>query len=176
MIAKIHNQNFGYSVACDGYWAAVGNPSVLRHDPLTGSIIRTGSVEIFKYSINSDTHDFKKILYKPLTFDESFLLSTEYSNSIIYNIHTEYTGSVPITADKDLLIDAGQYFNVSEDGYGFAVDIKDPILAVGCPYFKSEFTFDTTSTFFTGSGYVDIYDLSVLNIDPYAVRPPRFRN
>jgi len=103
------------------------------------------------------------------------LLSTEDANIAPtgpdYYIHTEYTGSVPITADKDLLVDVGQYYSASEDGYGFAVDIKDPVLAVGCPYFESRFTFDTGSVFFTGSGYVDLYDLSKLNIDPYAIRP-----
>lgn len=177
MIAKIHNQNFGWSVACDGNWAAVGNPSVLRYDPLTGSIIRTGSVEVYKYNINSDIHDLKKIIYRQTTPPEILLLSTEFTNSVYYYIHTEYTGSVPITADKDLLVDVGQYRTASDDGYGFAVDIKDTILAVGNPYFESIFTLITQSFSYTGSGCVDIYDLSKLDIDPYATRiPPTIAN
>ena len=181
MIANIHNQNFGWSVACDGYWAAVGNPSTLRYDPLTGSITRTGSVEVFKYNISTDIHDYKTTLFRPLTPPELMLLSTEYANSSsipqtgpYWYIHTEYTGSVPMTADRDLLVDVGQYFTASEDGYGFAVDIKDTLLAVGCPYFTSRFTFtDTGSSFYySGSGYVDLFDLSKLDVDPYAHRIP----
>ena len=177
MISKIHNQNFGWSVTCDGHWAAVGNPSVLRYDPLTGSIIRTGSVEVYKYNINTDVHDFKKIIYRPLTPPEVMLLSTEFANSSsvpqtgpYWYIHTEYTGSVPITSDKDLLVDTGQYYSASEDGYGFALDIKEMLLVVGNPYFESRFTFATNSFFYTGSGYVDLYDLSKLDIDPYLQR------
>ena len=177
MIANIYNQNFGWSVACDSYWAAVGNPCTFRYNPLTESIIRTGSVEIYKYNINSDIHDFKTILYRPTTNIEEVLLSTEFANSSsgpqtgpYWYIHTEYTGSIPITADRDLLMDLGQYFTSSEDGYGFALDIKDAILAVGNPYFTSEITFNTTSFYFTGSGCVDVYDLSVLNVDPYIKR------
>ena len=179
MIANIHNENFGYSVACDGYWAAVGNPSTLRYNPLTGSITRTGSVEVFKYNISTDVHDYKATLFRPLTPTELMLLSTEYANSSsiprtgpYWYIHTEYTGSVPMTADRDLLVDVGQYFTASEDGYGFAVDLKDTLLAVGCPYFTSRFTFTQTgsSFYYTGSGYVDLFDLSKLDIDPYAHR------
>jgi hypothetical protein len=174
MIAKVYNQNFGWSVACGGYWAAVGNPCTFRYDPLTGSLIRTGSVEIFRYNINTDVHDFKTILHRPLTPVEVMLLSTEYANipptGPDYYIHTEYTGSVPITADKDLLVDTGQYYSASEDGYGFSLDIMEPLLVVGNPYFESRFTFATKSFFYTGSGYVDLYDLSKLDIDPYAKR------
>jgi len=179
MIAKVYNQNFGWSVACDGYWAAVGNPCTFRYDPLTGSVIRTGSIEVYRYNINTDVHDFRSIIYRPLTPVEVMLLSTEFENSSSipqtgpdWYIHTEYTGSVPVTSDKDLLIDTGQYYSASEDGYGFALDIKDTLLAVTNPYFKSRFTFATRSFFYTGSGYVDLYDLAKLDIDPYANRIP----
>ena len=77
MIANVYNQDFGWSVACDGYWAAVGNPNPFRYNPLTGSLVRTGSVEIYKYNINTDVHDVKTTLYRPLTPSELVLLSTE---------------------------------------------------------------------------------------------------
>lgn len=170
MIAKVSNQNFGWSVACDGNWAVVGNPNPFRYDPLTSSLVKTGSIEIYKYNINTDIHDVKTILYRPLTPDESVILSTELTNSSYLYLHTEYTGSVPYTADKDLLVDVGQYFSASDDGYGWAVDVNNNILAVGNPYFSSKLVFTTTSASFSGSGYIDIFDLSMLDIDPYATR------
>ena len=175
MIANIQNQNFGYSVTCDGDWAAVGNPDPFRYNSLTSSIVRTGSVEVYKYNINTDVHDIKKILYRHLTTDEKILLSTEYNNinsgsGPFWYLHTEYTGSVPYTADLDLLVDVGQYYSASEDGYGWSLDMRDTILAVGNPYFRSTFRFNTGSFFYSGSGYVDIFDLSTLDIDPYASR------
>lgn len=178
MIAKVSNQNFGWSVAGDGDWAAVGNPSPFRYDPLSSSIIRTGSVEVYKYNINTDVHDSKSIILRQRVAGlEEMLLSTEYANSgtipptgPYYILHTEYTGSVPYTADLDLLIDVGQYYTASEDGYGWSLDLRDTLLAVGNPYFTSTFTFLTGSTVYSGSGQVDIFDLSTLDVDPYAVR------
>ncbi len=180
MIANIYNQNFGYSAACDGYWAAVGNPSFFRYNLLTESVARTGSIEIYKYNINTDTHDVKTIIYRPLTPLETIVLSTEENNPSgsgpMDYLHTEYTGSIPITADKDLLVDVGQYFSPLEDGYGFSLDIRNTVLAVGNPYFTSQFSFEDNTILISGSSinsssYVDLFDLSVLDIDPYLKRP-----
>jgi hypothetical protein len=176
MIAQVYNQNFGWSVTCDDPWAAVGNPNPFRYDPLTASLNRTGSVEVYKYNINTDVHDVKTILYRPPTSVEDVILSTEDNNTGStgpdYYLHTEYTGSIPYTADKDLLVDAAQYYTSSEDGYGWAVDVRNALLAVGNPYYRNIFTFTSASLVFTGSGYVDLFDLSVLDIDPYANRIP----
>ena len=176
MIANIYNQNFGWSVACDGYWAAVGNPSLFRYDPITSSLTRTDSVEVYKYNINSDIHDYKTTLFRPLTPSELILLTTEYNNPFPTGptdyIQTEYTGSIPYTADLDLSVDTGLYYTASEDGYGLSLDLRNTLLAIGNPYFTSTFTFITESFVFTGSGYVDLFDVSVLDIDPYAKRIP----
>jgi len=176
MIANIYNQNFGWSVACDGYWAAVGNPSLFRYDPMTSSLTRTDSVEVYKYNINSDIHDYKTTLFRPLTPSELILLTTEYNNPFPTGptdyIQTEYTGSIPYTADLDLSVDTGLYYTASEDGYGLSLDLRNTLLAIGNPYFTSTFTFITESFVFTGSGYVDLFDVSVLDIDPYAKRIP----
>jgi len=183
MIANIQNQNFGYSVAVDSIWAAVGNPSLLRYNPLTSSLIRTGSIEVFKYNINTDTHNKKMNLYRRIDNTEVIFLTTEYNTSSILItsdsiLHTEYTGTIPITSDLDIIVDEGSYFTASEDGYGYSVDIKGDILVVGCPYFRSTFSSSITQSHtFYGSGSVDVFDLSKLNIDPYAVRiPPEIVN
>ncbi len=175
MIAKVSNQDFGWSVACDGYWAAVGNPNPFRYDPLTSSLIRTGSVEVYKYNINTDVHDVKSILYRRLSENESVLLTTEFANVFsgsgpYYPLHTEYTGSVPITSDLDIAVNVEQYYSSSEDGYGWAIDLKNTILAIGCPYYTSTLTLETDTFVFSGSGQVDLFDVSTLDVDPYAQR------
>ena len=181
MITSIINDYFGYSVAVDSIWAAVGNPNSLKYNSLTSSLVKTGSVEVYKYNINTDTHDLKIILHRSISDLETILLATEYpgylalTSSILISpdsiLHTEYTGTVPLTADLDIAVDVGVYLTASEDGYGYSVDIKDNILVVGCPYFTSTFnSFNTSSNVFHGSGSVDIFDLSALNIDPYAKR------
>lgn len=174
MIANIYNENYGYSVACDGYWAAISNPSLLRYNPESSSIIRTGSVEVYKYNINTDTHDKKTVLYRHIFDDEVAFLTTEFANGGItgpdYVLHTEYTGTIPLTADKDIILDVGAYFTSSENGYGIEVDINGYYLAVGCPYSNITSSASDVSYYFSGSGQVDIYDLTRLDIDPYANR------
>lgn len=170
MMTNVQNQDFGYSVTCDGYWAAVGNPNPFRWNPLTGSIDYTGSVEVYKYNINTDVHDRKGFLYRPLRDEEKILLSTERANTGLtgpyYILHTEYTGSIPYTADKDLEVDAKGYFTASEDGYGWSIDLRDTLLAVGCPYYTSEFTFpQTQSFFFTGSVFNRIVLPQTITVD-----------
>jgi len=111
MIANISNQDFGYSVATDGYWAAVGNPNPFRYNSNTQSFIRTGSVEIYQYNINSDIHDDITTIYRPLYSFENVLLTTELNNQFTtpiasgpyWYLQTEYTGSIPITADMNLM-------------------------------------------------------------------------
>jgi hypothetical protein len=174
MIANIYNENYGYSTACDKYWAAVSNPSLLRYTPESSSILRTGSVEVYKYNINTDTHDKKAVLYRHISDEEVSFLTTEFTNSGItgpdYILHTEYTGTIPLTADKDIILDVGSYFTSSENGYGIEIDINGYYLAVGCPYSSITSSATDTSYYFSGSGQVDVYDLTRLDIDPYANR------
>lgn len=170
MITTIQNQDFGIAVACDTVWAAVGNPNPFRYNAATSSLVRTGSVDVYRYNINTDTHDLKAVLFRPLTVSESIDLTTELTNSAFLFIQTEPTGVVPLTANDLILVDAAQYYTASEDGYGWAVDLRNTILAVGNPYFTSTFTFPTTSFVFSSSGYVDIFDLSRLDINTFIAR------
>jgi hypothetical protein len=174
MIATINNENFGYSTAVDGNWAAVGNPNLLRYTTVSASFLKTGSIEVYKYNINSDTHDLKVVLYRPFSPDEDIYLTTEQTNTGStgpnYILHTEATGSVPFTADLDIITDAGTNYTASEDGYGCAIDIKNNLLVVGNPYYSSVTHVGTGSIGFGGSGSVDIFDLTKLDIDPYEIR------
>jgi hypothetical protein len=141
MISPIVNENFGYDVACDGPWVAVGNPNSFVVTGSAANLNRTGSIEIYRYNINTDTHDRKISLFRPISTAESILLTTENANSgstgPVYIVHTELTGTVPITANFDIQLDPGIYFTSSGDGYGRALDIKNDILVVGDNYFIS---------------------------------------
>jgi hypothetical protein len=170
MIANIHNESFGYSVACYDTWAAIGNPSLLRYNPETSSLTYTGSVEIYKYNISTDTHDLRTVIRKHPTVDEQILLAAQSASiDSSASLHTELTGSIPRTSDMDLLIDVGNYYTSSETCFGVSLDMCGTFLAVGIPYYTTTLTFATTSFTFTGSG-VEIYDLNRLDIDPYAIR------
>lgn len=174
MISQIYNENYGYSTAVDGYWAAIGNPSLIRYDSNSASFIRTGSVEIFRYNVNTDVHDKKTTLYRPFLSSEELLLITENNNAGItgpnYILHTESTGSFPLTADMDIIADVGTYYTASDDGYGFALDINKSLLIVGNKYYLSSINIGTSSFNSSGSGSVDIFDLSKLEINPYVER------
>ena len=179
MITTITNDYYGYSVACDGYWAAVSNPSSLRYEEASSSYLRTGSVEIYKYNINTDTHDKKSLLTRALSPYEYVFLITQFANvspqGPDHVLQTELTGLRPLTSDKNLIIDWSAYYTSSEDGYGYSIDLNGTYLAVGCPYFRSTASVQdpvTSSFYFTGSGQVDIYDLTRLDLDPYANRIP----
>jgi hypothetical protein len=170
MITTIKNEDFGWETSAYNYWVAFGNPTFLRWDSTTGSLQRTGSIYIYKYNINTDQHDLKRVIYRPYSIDEDILLAAESSSGLYYDgevLHTEDTGTVPITADLDISLNLGQYYTASEDGYGDALDINRDAMAVGNMYWRSNVNIDTASIQVAGSGSVDIYDLSVLDINPF---------
>ena len=171
MIANIHNENFGYSVACEGNWSTVGNPAILRYTAASASMIKTGSIEVYRYNVHSDTHDRITTLKRPPYAEEDIYLMIDSGSISI--LHTEATGSVPFTSDLDLLVDIGLYYTASDDAYGRSLDLHNNILVVGNPYYSSSANFpssgSSTPTFrFSGSGNVDLFDLTRLNYDQYA--------
>ena len=162
MITNIHNENFGYAVAVSDNWSAVGNPSLLRYTQ-SSAICQTGSVNVYKYNINTDTHIEKGVIYRPLYSYEISFLTTEANNAGItgpnYVLHTESPGNVVSTSNSDIMYDIGLYYTASEDSYGKSLDIYNNILAVGNPYFTSYITTYAVTIPFTGSGTVDLFNL-----------------
>jgi hypothetical protein len=170
MITNIRNEEFGWETSAYDYWVAFGNPTFLRWDSTTGSLQQTGSIYVYKYNVNTDQHDLKRVIYRPFSPDEDILLSAESSSGFYYEgeiLHTEDTGTVPVTADLDIVLNLGAYYTASEDGYGGSLDINRDVMAVGNTYWKSDVRIDTASFQVAGSGSVDIYDLSVLDVAPF---------
>jgi len=165
MISNIHNEGYGSTVTCYDRWAVVGNPATVRWLAASASLSQTGSLEVFRYNLNRDSHDLKTTIYRPISAAEFVWLTTETDQIL----HTELTGTVPLTSDLDIIIDPGTYFTASEDDYGHAIDLNRNLLAVGNRYFRSEILIDTASFVFSGSGEVSLFDLAKLNLDPFAV-------
>ncbi len=154
MTDAIYKLKTGYSIAADGDYLAVGNPTSF----LSGSAIlrNKGSVEIFKYSKTTDLYNPFFIFYKyiiPSGFPG--YLSADTSSVDITYINAD-TSSIPILG-LNLEIDLDVWNPiVYDDSYGVSVDLSGSTLVIGNPYYR--FSLIEGSSIFTGS-CVDIYDL-----------------
>ncbi len=168
------NVNYGYSVATHGKYVAAGNPTHVRYDALTSSLYQTGTVDVFRYDVNTDTHLFVETLKKP--FDGVTLLASETGSSawalsasiVSSSLHTEPFGYDFVHRDKDLALDYMNYFHCMENDYGHSLDIYNKKIAVGCRYYWERIIVpsaslddivDTSHSVFDFSGScVDIWD------------------
>ena len=48
MNVLVQNENYGYSVATNGLYVAVGNPALIRYSFDTASLFQTGSFDVFR--------------------------------------------------------------------------------------------------------------------------------
>jgi hypothetical protein len=136
---------------------AAGNPNNIRYTALSASFRRTGSVDVFRYDANTDTHLYVETLYKPLALEE-LLLAAETSSFIKTNVlKTEPSGYDIINKNKDLRVDESEYIHFLEDDYGHAVDWYDQKLAVGCRYYWNQIIVGA-HTFDTSGSCVDVWD------------------
>lgn len=161
MYITIQNDNYGYSVSTENKWLAVGNPSFNSWPQPTASIPTSGSVDLFLYNKKNDLHEFREIFHKHLSPEEEILLATEIDDIL----HTELTGSVPLTADLDLAIDYGLYLTASINDYGRSVDLHKNLLGIGFTRNRMLFKFASGSINYTGSGGVDVYNIGRYDIN-----------
>ncbi len=157
MYVDSRNVNYGYSVGTHGKYVAIGNPMLLRYDPLTASLYQSGSVDVYRYDINTDQHFYVNTLHKPIYLSELILLAAESASILSSSLHTETEGYDFANRDKDILVDVGMYFTAFDDDYGYAVDCYDKKIAVGCRYYLDKAVFSSSTFTFTGSA-VDIWD------------------
>jgi hypothetical protein len=157
MYVEVKNENYGFAVATHGRYVAAGNPNNIRYTALSASFRRTGSVDVFRYDANTDTHLYVETLYKPLALEE-LLLAAETSSFIKTNVlKTEPSGYDIINKNKDLRVDESEYIHFLEDDYGHAVDWYDQKLAVGCRYYWNQIIVGA-HTFDTSGSCVDVWD------------------
>ena len=155
MTDPIYKLKTGYSIAADGDYVAVGNSTSF----LSGSFVlnNKGSVEIFKYSKNTDLYNPNFIFYKYINPDDfGGYLSADTSSVDITYINAD-TSSVPVLG-LNIEIDLGGWNPVIyDDSYGVSVDVSGSVVVIGNPYYR--FSLINSSIVNTGS-CVDIYDLS----------------
>jgi hypothetical protein len=153
MYVDAKNVNYGYAVATHGKYVAVGNPNHIRYDISTASLYQTGSVDVFRYDSNTDSHLYVHALHKPIYPTESVLLTTEVSNIL----QTETDGYDFAYRNKDIAVDDLRYITSSENCYGHSIDWFNKRLAVGCPWYAEQTNIDGHQFDFSSSG-VDIWD------------------
>jgi len=151
MTDSIYKLKTGYSIAADGDYVAIGNPSSF----LSGSSIlnNKGSVEVFNYSKTTDLYNPHFIFYKYITPHEVFLSADTSSVDLTY-LNAD-TSSVPVLG-LNIEIDINWNPIIYDDGYGTSVDISGSIVVIGNPYYR--YSLINESQVYTGS-CVDIYDL-----------------
>jgi hypothetical protein len=90
-------------------------------DPDKPQDYRTGSVEVWEYNIHTDQHDLKYIArIPPYIYTDVYYLGSETSSIL----HTELTGVIPSTADRDIILDTPPPDIKSlDDNYGVSVDL-----------------------------------------------------
>ena len=159
--AVVQNENYGYSTATYGDYVVVGNPAIDRYTPLSASFLHTGSVDLFRHNKSRDEHDYVATMrrgWRPMVV----ILNTEANNPISAssNINTENSSFVNYP-DYGIDIDKDLYTASLEDGFGWALDMYQKMLVIGCPY-STQVT-RTSASFITASlSSVDIYDLTLI--------------
>lgn len=157
MYALIKNENYGYAVATYGDYVAVGNPAILRWTAESMSVLRTGSLDYFRYNKNTDQHDYIGTVFKQVEDIDVILIAESASTYPLFNIDTE-DAFLPFFPE-DLLIDKDLYTSSVDDGFGVALDMYEKNLVVGSPYWTQIVA--TTASVITASGAtVELHDLS----------------
>lgn len=148
MIDQLKKLYYGYSVATNKDYVAIGSPSIF----LSGSIYTpTGSIEILQYNTETDSYDHRFTIKKQIDPNSIIdLLSTEASDEL-------HTNSSSLLNDLGIMLETSNTIINRLDSYGVSVCLSGSILAVGNPY--NVFSITYSSSLINASG-VDIYDLS----------------
>lgn len=173
MKLNIKNENYGFAVATSGDYVVVTNPSLLRFSPDTASIVRTGSIDYYRYNKNTDEHDFIGELFF-IAPNMNILLAAESGSdpSIRDPLHTELNNT-GFSFNKDIEIDKNLYTSSLENGFGFSIDMYAKLLVAGSPYFIQNVA--TTSSLFSTSGScIDIFDLGVSELITFTTASDAF--
>lgn len=173
MKLEITNENYGYAVTTYGDYVVAANPALIRYSVASASILRTGSLDYFRYNKNTDQHDFIGQLFF-VSPEVNILLAAESGSvpSLRDPLHTELnnTGS---TQNKDLEIDKNKYTSSLENGLGLSVDLYDKILVAGSPYFTVS-TATSASGASTSGSAVNIFNLGVSELVTFSTASDAF--
>lgn len=162
-LLEIYNENFGYSVATNGNYVAVGNPNSKPYTCAEG-FSRIGEVSVYK----------KNKFSKNYTLAKKYRSKTSFERHFVDAYFTEQSSSVTLTASFVTELSGGlennenfQFntcsFLILEDGnrvvlqncYGTSLAMSDNFLAIGDPFFAELYK----EKYYSGSA-VDIFRVS----------------
>jgi len=169
MFLTIKNENYGYAVATYGDYVCVSNPTFIRYSLATSSVVRTGSVDFYRYNKNTDEHD----LIGTLQFVSPVLniLLAGQTGSIPSQkspLHTEINNT-GLTQNKDIEIDKNNYTSSLENGFGISLDMYDKLLIAGSPYYTQNVN-TSASSFTTSGSLVNVFDLGLSELISYTTQ------
>lgn len=146
MSFNIDNSNYGYSVATNKMYVALGNPSIFAY---SSSVFQTGSVEVLQYNNIEDSYKHKDTIKK--YFHPDIYIASEVPDILMTD-----TGSNIVTSSQFLYEYGDLIYTASR--FGQSVALYDTTLAIGDSlfYYKPSYSFPSV---FTGSS-VDIFSLS----------------
>jgi len=149
MSFNIDNSNYGYSVATNKTYIAIGNPSIFAY---SSSVFQTGSVEVLQYSNIADAYKHKdtiKKIYRP-----SIYISSEVPDILMTDTGSNLVTSSQFLYEYDDLI-------YTANRFGQSVAFYNTTLAIGDSLFYYRLSNNANSVL-TGSS-VDIFSLSGSN-------------
>ena len=168
MFVPVQNQNYGYSVATNGLYVGVGNPALTRYTLASASFFRTGSFEVFRYDVNSDSHVYVDTVLKPYEPQDYIILDTENLNYL----ETELLGLDQWNRGLNIAVDNGIYLKMSaEDAYGKVLDCYNGKIAAGCEYYWDQVVIGQ-NTFNISSSCVDVWDYTYTTRNVYSSNAP----
>lgn len=147
MSLNIDNSNYGYSVATNKTYIAIGNPAIFAYSSST--VAGTGSVEVLQYSNLTDSYKHKSTIKK--VWSPTIYISTEAADILMTD-----TGSNIVTSSQFLYEYDSVVYNASR--FGQSVALYDTTLAIGDSLFYYKLT-DNSIAVLTGST-IDIFSLS----------------
>lgn len=162
-LLEIYNENFGYSVATNGNYIAVGNPNSQPYTCDEG-FSRIGEVSIYQKNKFSKNYTLIKKYRSKSSFERQLVDAyyTEQSSSLLLtsSFVTELSGG--LETDENYQFSSCSFL-VLEDGnrmvlqncYGTSVSISDNFLAIGDPFFAELYN----GKYYSGSA-VDVFRVS----------------
>lgn len=140
------NSNYGYSIATNKVYVAIGNPSIFAY---SSSVFKTGSVEVLQYDNLSDSYIHKDTIKK--YFRPEVYIATETPDILMTDTGSNVVTSSRLLYEYEDLVYSGSRFGQSVALYGTTLAIGDSLF-----YYKLS---NNAVSILTGSS-VDIFTLS----------------
>lgn len=170
-LTNIYNENYGYKVATNGDFLAVGNPPSIQYDSCEG-FGKIGQVFLIRKNKFNSNYVLERILSKKEPNSTLPTYYTEQSSSRVFTaslVKESEIYSQSSTSCSYLVVEDSN-LQIYNSNYGNSLDISNYFLAIGDTQFSSSYYYGQSSSY----ACVDIYKInpnykfnSTLGILPY---------